>query len=384
MADTKFIETGVDKLVDLVKRKKKISLPEAAKTLGVSPVVVEEWADFLEEEGIISIKYKFTTPYLTERLLTREEIEKKGKEFSGKKDAFVRKAEVTLSLLDKEGEAFQKIREQFDDIKKNLGSEIKKVKGDLKELEKYEELKRSIDSKIVEQQKAFHEQIIELENQLKKEEKRYSDIISEIDTEEKKLEKEKMTALSIRESEAVLRQRLDSFRKMIEKLEQSIDSEDKVVADTEDHISRLKEVADGIKVAVEKRKNELDSLFAESKEQENNILEMQKSILDKATEKKKQIEDRIESGKGASKKFKNFFEKKADIDGMLNEINSEKDALEKELIMLIKKAKAFSIASKSQEMATNMAKLKSTFKHVEKKKGAFEKGIRKLINIMGR
>ena len=51
----------------------------------------------------------------------------------------MRKAEVALAFLDREGETFQKIREQFDDLKKDLSVEIKKVKGDLKDLEKYED-----------------------------------------------------------------------------------------------------------------------------------------------------------------------------------------------------------------------------------------------------
>ena len=53
------IQTGVDRLVALIKEKEKISIDEAAKTLGVSKINIQEWADFLEEEGIIEIKYGF-------------------------------------------------------------------------------------------------------------------------------------------------------------------------------------------------------------------------------------------------------------------------------------------------------------------------------------
>ena len=41
------IETGVDKLVNLVNRKGKIASEDAAKELGVSTTVVMEWVDFL-------------------------------------------------------------------------------------------------------------------------------------------------------------------------------------------------------------------------------------------------------------------------------------------------------------------------------------------------
>ena len=62
MVKDSLLKTGVDRLVSLIQEKKRISVPEAAKELGVSQIVVEEWADFLEEDGIISIEYKFATP----------------------------------------------------------------------------------------------------------------------------------------------------------------------------------------------------------------------------------------------------------------------------------------------------------------------------------
>src|SRR3989338_5754464 len=96
------IETGVDKLVNLVKQRGRIALADAAIELGVSTTVIQEWVDFLEEEGIISVEYKLTKPFLVERKLTKKEVDEKAKEFSNKKDVFVRKAEVSLSFLKKE------------------------------------------------------------------------------------------------------------------------------------------------------------------------------------------------------------------------------------------------------------------------------------------
>jgi len=66
------IETGVDKLVNIVNTRGKIAAQDAAKELGVSTTIVLEWADFLEEEGIISIDYKFTKPFLVARKLGKK------------------------------------------------------------------------------------------------------------------------------------------------------------------------------------------------------------------------------------------------------------------------------------------------------------------------
>ncbi|MFW6449561.1 MAG: helix-turn-helix domain-containing protein [Nanoarchaeota archaeon] len=76
-----FIETGVDKLVDLISSKKKISIPEAAKALDVSEDVIQEWADFLEEEDLITIDYSIRTTYLEEKKLDERDVKKKPRNF---------------------------------------------------------------------------------------------------------------------------------------------------------------------------------------------------------------------------------------------------------------------------------------------------------------
>ncbi|MBS3069543.1 hypothetical protein J4441_04215 [Candidatus Micrarchaeota archaeon] len=62
--DELLISTGVDALIRLVKEKKKIEVSAAAKALSLPAQTVEEWARVLEEEGIIAIKYQFTTVLL--------------------------------------------------------------------------------------------------------------------------------------------------------------------------------------------------------------------------------------------------------------------------------------------------------------------------------
>lgn len=51
--------TGADELVDLVKKKGRISLGTAAKELGVSKAVIEDWAYYIEtSEGTLHIEEK--------------------------------------------------------------------------------------------------------------------------------------------------------------------------------------------------------------------------------------------------------------------------------------------------------------------------------------
>ena len=58
------LKTDVDDFLVLVKKKGRISLPDAAKELNVPIVTVTAWTDFLVEEKIVGIEYKFTTPFV--------------------------------------------------------------------------------------------------------------------------------------------------------------------------------------------------------------------------------------------------------------------------------------------------------------------------------
>ncbi len=62
MTDKGEVTTLVDSLFDLIKDKKEISIPQAAKILNTNPKVVEQWALFLEEEGLVTINYGLSSP----------------------------------------------------------------------------------------------------------------------------------------------------------------------------------------------------------------------------------------------------------------------------------------------------------------------------------
>ena len=58
------VRTGVDDLLELLEHSAKIPLADAAAKLNVDAGVIQAWVDFLVEEGIVGIEYKFTTPYI--------------------------------------------------------------------------------------------------------------------------------------------------------------------------------------------------------------------------------------------------------------------------------------------------------------------------------
>lgn len=73
MADST-VRTGVDDLLDLLRKVDKITLSDAAQRLSISPILLQSWVDFLVEEEILGIEYKFTKPII---YLNRPAEEKK-------------------------------------------------------------------------------------------------------------------------------------------------------------------------------------------------------------------------------------------------------------------------------------------------------------------
>lgn len=62
--DETVIKTVADEIVEVVRKEKKLSVEDAAKKLGMSLPAAQAIVDFLVEEKIFGIEYKFTTPYI--------------------------------------------------------------------------------------------------------------------------------------------------------------------------------------------------------------------------------------------------------------------------------------------------------------------------------
>lgn len=371
------IETGVDKLVNLINAKGKIASYDAARDLGVSSIVIMEWADFLEEEGIINIEYKFTKPFLVARKLGKKDMQEKAKEFSGKKDVFVRKAEVSVIFLDKEAEKLKKIKDEFDKIKKELGFDIGSIKGELEELEKYEQLKINLDKQIESQKTNAMDKIEEMTRQVSREKKKYQYILSEIKKEEHDLDDEKNEAHSLEESERIIKSRLNSLKVIIGQVEARVNQEEENVQISERHIQKLDIMAKTMRIRVEKEKGAIEPLIAESKEQAKKIKELQDKVIKKITEKEK----KLKGAKKASKKIKALFKKKMGVMSLIEKMNKDRNALQKELIALIKKAKSFELSSKSANIGDQITNIEKKFKEVDTKKKLFEKELKQLSSF---
>ncbi len=368
------IETGVDKLVKLVRESGKIAVPDAARMLNVSQTIVMEWADFLEEEGIISVEYKFTKPFLVERKLTKKEVEAKAREFESRKDIFVRKSEVSLGFLERQANELKGVKEEFDRLKQKFGIELGTVRSDLNQLGDYEKQRDDLAGRIMSKKQDAEQKITELTKKILAEEKKLRAALFSIKKEKWLIEKEKVQAESIEKYEKVLLKKLDSAKKLISSLDSKMRREDESIKNSEQRMISLKSMLDSTKEMIDRERSSIEPLLKESREHEKRMSELHKSIVSKIRKNGKKSPN---AGIVADKISILLKKKLAAID-LVDKVNKDRDALEKELIELIKKAKSFQLTSSSAETDKHITELEGKFRDVEEKKKVFEQEYRKL------
>ncbi len=157
--ETNTIKTRADELVKLVKRMGEISFEDAAKQLNVSPSTIEAWANFLEEEKIVSIKYNFTNPFLT----VFEEKKKAGPgEKAPKKPAASKKSteETETTMVKGINEMQAMLAEAYIHLKKKEFDKAKEIYDKIKA--NYE----GLPAKFLEKKKEFNTSLIKLSKNL--------------------------------------------------------------------------------------------------------------------------------------------------------------------------------------------------------------------------
>ncbi|MBI2651471.1 hypothetical protein HYX01_03300 [Candidatus Woesearchaeota archaeon] len=95
------LKTSADDLYELVKSRKKISVEETAKLLNIPHSVTQALVDFLVEERILGIEYKFTTPYIYLSKQSEEKLAVEGKftkKFVSRDDFFQKAKQWGISI----------------------------------------------------------------------------------------------------------------------------------------------------------------------------------------------------------------------------------------------------------------------------------------------
>lgn len=376
------IETGVDRLVELIDKDKRISVEDAAKKLGISKIVIQEWADFLEEEKIISIEYRFSKTFLLQRKLTEKEVKNKEKEYSSEKDAFVRKVEAGIKTLESDASGLEKIKTEFLEIKNSLGPEIDKVRGEVNQLQKYEYLKKNLDKDIEKQVETFQQILDRSHKEIDFEQKRHQQLLETLEIEKRELEVRERRFLSLEEKEKELMSRIQNIVELSKEIERRISSEISTITESEKKILELESVVKNIEKNVVAKKSSIQPLLDEAKKHEEQILKLQQDILEKTRRKTEEIKSKVEEGTKYLQNFEKFFEKKTEIEAQITKTDSERKELEESFNRLKNKALAFDLSTKGNLGSSHIKELEKGLEDVNQKKSGFKQDLEKLIKLI--
>ena len=74
MVEKEGVETVIDRMVDLVQGRGRMSLHDVAVALGISEPIAEEIANVLAEQGMLKVVYKLTGTFIEPKSVAREEV----------------------------------------------------------------------------------------------------------------------------------------------------------------------------------------------------------------------------------------------------------------------------------------------------------------------
>ncbi|MBR9700863.1 hypothetical protein GOV11_03280 [Candidatus Woesearchaeota archaeon] len=365
------IETGVDRLLRLIQAKQKISLSDAAKLMSLPVKLVQEWVDFLEDEGLISTEYSLTKSYLIAKKLSQKELNKKENEYEKKRDAFTRRVEVALNQIQDEDKVFEKLRGKYDGLRKTLGSNLTTVEKDIEELHHYEEMKRTFEQQAHQQKTEYQQEVDKLNAQLEHEESRYKEILNNITGEISAIRTESERVVQLGETEQMLRKRVMELHGILQRIINQLSGEESHIDVHKDRLKKLEEMAEQVETKLkDKEKKEIEPFVKLSKDQEEKMLRIQTDIMNKVKERVEQIDKYEHKSEDIAKKFFEFFERRAKTDALLKALGKDEHDMESELKDLMIKAKAYRLANSNSNVGEHLKEMESKLKmfSTEKKK----------------
>ncbi len=377
-----YLETGVDKLVALVAKQKRIELSQAAKELKVDTAVVQEWGEFLEEEGIVSLEYSLSKTFIVEKRMSKAEIVRKEKEYEGGKEAFVRRVDVALKHLDDDTAGFEDIKRQYDDLKHHLGHDMDAVKEEMEQLKQYEELKKSLDADIEKQRGEYRASLEGVRAKVAEQEAKYKKALSDIGTEAERIGKEMEGLKGLRKEEQDLMRRIGDLSAAAAKVKERLDAQGTAIAEHEGRLTTLRELAERLRLdIVQKRKREIEPMLRISDDQSARILRIQDEIMGKVKARSEKMREFEKQSEEVVARFAGFFDRRARTEQLIKDLDKAKEEMRADLEDLVRRAKAFQV-SRGADTDTHLKDLEKKFAQFDERRGAFSSGLSRLKGLL--
>ncbi|MGM5487827.1 MAG: hypothetical protein ACQESG_02670 [Nanobdellota archaeon] len=376
MGTKRVIETGIDKLLSIIKDKKRITVEDAAKSLGVSPAMAEEWGDFLEDEGYITKEHKLTKVYFVMKEFDFSKLAEKADEIDQKKDGFANRAEVGLEKIRKDSSILKEFRAQFEQLKGDISKEFKSMQVDISELERYENFKADVDKKIKKYDYQFSKTFDSINDQITAHKKEYNKLTESINRETERIQAEKQKCDELQHKSETIKETLNETFKEFKAVNKGIQEAESTINTSRKSIQKSLEDANKIDAEIVKKTKELNALIEDNKAKKKQVEDEHKDIIDTVSQKRTAVEKK---GKRLTEdRFKEFFTKKRQIEKLITDLEKEQSILENELVDLIKKSRAFKVTLKSKNIEKQIKEIEQRLKSANEKMEAYEDKVRKI------
>ncbi|MBI5398067.1 hypothetical protein HZB03_01265 [Candidatus Woesearchaeota archaeon] len=380
MADKNVIETGVDRLVRLVRERSRIAVDDAARVLGFDQNIIMEWALFLEEEGILNVEYKLTKTFLVSRILTKKEISQKVKDVESKKEVVLRKASMLKSLIERETSGFEKLSKEFIAMQQEVSKEAGVLEKDLQMYEHLKQQKEDLDSKIRKSREEMTAAVEGIGFAIAKDQAEYLKVLHQLQIEEASLKKIVENSTQVVFTEQALKKQMGSLRGSLRRLEEHLRTEDADMRVTQERVYESKKHLQALKTDIIRRqKQALKGLEERSKRLVREVDGAAKSMLAKLAGIR-QDEARFEGKLKKHARVYDLLKEKGRLEKTFEDIKVDNEVLNKEVDELIKKihiAKVSSLGKVEFDEAVIKRETDKVSEHVE----SFQERLKNLMHF---
>ena len=383
---SKVIQTGVDALVELVKSEGTIFAKQASVRLGVSLPTINEWSSFLEEEGVIAVKYRFTVPYLSRKEVSDSEKKEIDVRLREERSIFRRKAESTLNYFRVLEEEIESLRKLLDSIGGKFQSRLKKVKDDLDKLNHLEEKKDKMDKVIEDNAQNYIQKLDLISSRLAKKrsavEGFYKHIAKETEISKKFLDMDHEELEMIKNNERFLNERLTKIKSLITAESAKIaKTKDTAILEEKLRLQQLESTYLKLKGELDSDHKVLSEVIENSKDQQAELNDAHEEIRNKMKEEDIKLSKELNDLEGIPDKFKSYSEKKSSISIMLGKISYDEKLLKGKLLELIRRSRILDLDD-SDEFKKDLEKLNKDLEDIREKKQHFGLDVKNLVKLI--
>lgn len=376
------IKTSVDKLVDLVSKEEKLSLKAAAKKLGVGITTVEEWADFLEEEGLITVEHSLSGVFLIPRKLSKTEVKSKVKEYCAEKEGFVRKVNSAMTNIEREAEDVRVLRAEFRNIHKEIGDDLGKIQKELSNIGKFQEYEERIRKKKNDFEQDYNKKIDDMFSKVTALQRKISAMSKTKAAKTKEVNANKKKLDTLLQKERALLASLKKFETAVFSLEKQLHKTEEVIDADQKGLDKMKDVKAKYEAELTVEKAKLSDLIDELNEERSKLKSLEDDFLSKLRQSSTFGKTKLDNAKKVQATCKQFFSKYDQIKDIMDDLDKEYTSIESELNKLSKKATAYDVTLKAGDAKSYIKTLEAELKKLDGKRSMFRSEIRKLKNVL--